>query len=96
MDSKIVDNKLENKEIIDIRHYLKGVIWDILIDVYMQDIKHTNLKEIDTLLEKLQALMEKIDQKGVLRFAKVLLQELEILVDKKNDECGRDFEEVFL
>ena len=80
MDRKRAAKKIEKKEIADIRHYLKGVIWDILIDVYMQDA-NLNEKETDARLEEIQRLMSKIEQNDILKFGKNLLQELEKLVD---------------
>ena len=61
MDRKIAAEKIKQKEIVDIRHYLKGVIWDILIDIYMQDA-NLNEKEIDARLAQIESLISKIEQ----------------------------------
>jgi hypothetical protein len=98
MDRKIAVEKIEQKErkeIVDIRHYLKGVIWDILIDVYMQDA-NLNEKETDARLEEIQSLMSKIEQNDILKFGKNLLQELENLTDQEDIDIQKTFEEVFL
>jgi hypothetical protein len=98
MDRKIAAEKIEQKErkeIVDIRHYLKGVIWDILIDVYMQDA-NLNEKETDARLEEIQSLMSKIEQNDILKFGKNLLQELENLTDQEDIDIQKTFEEVFL
>ena len=96
MDRKIAVEKIEQKErkeIVDIRHYLKGVIWDILIDVYMQDA-NLNEKETDARLEEIQSLMSKIEQNDILKFGKNLLQELENLTDQEDIDIQKTFERI--
>jgi hypothetical protein len=101
MDSKSAAEKIEKiekKEIVDIRHHLKGIIWDILIDVYMPDAKYANQgeKETDARLEEIQCLMSKIEQHDILKFSKNLLQELEKLLDQEDFDMQKTFEEVLL
>jgi hypothetical protein len=80
-----------DKKVID-KHHIKGLVWDILIDLYMPDKIHYSLEEVERLLKKIEVIMNKLDKINIFEFIKVLLKELERMTDTEKV----DFEEVFL
>lgn len=80
-----------DKKVID-KHHIKGLVWDILIDLYMPDKIHYRLEEVERLLKKIEVIMNKLDKINIFEFIKVLLKELERMTDTEKV----DFEEVFL
>ena len=80
-----------HKKAID-QHHIKGLVWDILIDLYMPDKIHYSLEEVERLLKKIEVIMNKLDKINIFDFIKVLLKELERMTDAEKV----DFEEVFL
>ena len=82
---------MKNKKIID-KHYIKGLFWDILIDVYMPDKNHYSAEETEKRLQEIQVIINKLDYVNIFEFFKVLLAGLAKIANEEK----LDFEEVFL
>jgi hypothetical protein len=57
-------------------HYIKGVMWDMIIDCLAAERGDTDQEQV---LQEAESIMNKLEKVNILKFVKILLQKFETM-----------------